>query len=228
MNNDNVIPIGVNIYKRQIAEKKSKTKPPIKPKFKIVLTEEEKKAKEEKIKAKNKMAEEDMLSFFEGKKSLKMNEFIQGQIKDRNVDNTIRIFLFSITYDPNGMKLIMSDTEYINSIQFFIKREKSEIISKVFNDIIKTLEIKYIKILVIEYLNQTNKDFINFYKIFINQYKKNPEKFKREINIKEFIIELKKYLDYNEDVNFNELSLNESFISHLYKELFCSIIVINL
>ena len=95
MNNDNVIPIGVNIYKRQIAEKKSKTKPPIKPKFKIVLTEEEKKAKEEKIKAKNKMAEEDMLSFFEGKKSLKMNEFIQGQIKDRNVDNTIRIFLFS-------------------------------------------------------------------------------------------------------------------------------------
>ena len=203
---DVILPEGENIFKRQTKEKIKKTEK--KPKFKILLTEEEEKQKEAKIKAKNLKNMEKTIKFFENKGTkFKTNISEEEQNKIRAIDNKLRNFLYSITFEFNGVKRVTSDAEYINKIQLFMKRENSEIITKIFTDILNTLEIKYIKILINDYLYQTQVTFQEFYTKFLTEYLKNPEKFKREINIKEFLISLRDYLKYKDVKNLNNLSL---------------------
>jgi hypothetical protein len=203
---DVILPEGENIFKRQTKEKNKKTEK--KPKFKILLTEEEEKQKEAKIKAKNVKNMEKAIKFFDNKGTkFKTNISEEEQNKIRALDNKLRNFLYSLTFEFNGVKRVMSDAEYINKIELFMKRENSEIITKIFTDILNTLEIKYIKILITDYLYQTQVTFQEFYTKFLMEYLKNPEKFKREINIKEFLISLRDYLKYKDVKNLNNLSL---------------------
>jgi hypothetical protein len=203
---DVIRPEGENIFKRQIEKKKKTTEK--KPKFKIVLTEEEEKVRDAKIKAKNEKSVKNTIKFFEKKGvKLQINISEEEQNKIKALDKKLRQFLYSITFQFNGVKLTLSDAEYINKIQIFIKRENSEIISNIFTEILNTLEIKYIKILINDYLYQTKVTFQEFYTKFLMEYLKNPEKFKREINIKEFIISLRDYLKYKDVKNLNNLSL---------------------
>ena len=120
-----------------------------KPAFKILLTEEQKKTKQlTKIEGRNIKVADETLLFFKGKK-IAMNEEKEKQIQKRTLDTKIRIFLYSITYNPKGEYLETSDDEYLNKINIFVKRENSDNITKIFREILDTIyETKYIKVLL--------------------------------------------------------------------------------
>ena len=175
-----------DIIKPVKGKKETKTKLPKQLKFKIILTEEEQKKRDEKIRAANEKGMKRTIQFFKNK-GMKTETDIDRKKRLKILDNTFRTFLFSITYDKEGKPLILSDAEYINKIQLFIKRENLEIITKIFNDILNKEIVVFCEP---ELPKNSQIDDENEYVLFYNGFNKGNEYIYGESIYKKVVEEL--------------------------------------